>query len=182
MATRNEPQATSVLASHTREAQVRIDELRAMRQRIPHFKIPAGKGSFHRLVSAASLPPEFIELTAVAVTNSRPLVREGGADPLLTRDLMKFAEAYDPLADELEALAHFVRHSTTAARNRAGRDALVTYALAKRLARLPETTGLAPYVDDMRRALGNRIRKPKAKRATSDTTEPVTVTDTPSKE
>ena len=57
MVTRNEPQAAPAEATHTSVAQTRIDELRTMRQLIPHFKIPAEKGSFHRLVSAASLPP-----------------------------------------------------------------------------------------------------------------------------
>jgi len=46
---------------------------------------------------------------------------------------------------------------------KAGTEALTTYSLAQRLAKRPETAGLAPHVEDMRIALGNFGRKPKAK-------------------
>ena len=99
---------------------------------------------------------------------------------------MSFADAYEPVADELEAFAHFIRHSVISARNTAGSDALTTYALAQRLAKRPESADLAPHVDDMRRALGNRGRKAKAKPAPAPTpTQPSPVTTsspkTPSK-
>lgn len=147
--------------SYTDSAQARVAELRAMRQQIPNLAIPASKGERRRLIRAASVPQDFIELAAVAVKNSPALVRGGGADPALTRDLTSFAEAYGPVADELEALAHFVRHSVTVARNKAGSDALTTYALARRLSLRPETADLAPHVSDMQRALGSRTRKAK---------------------
>jgi hypothetical protein len=134
-----------------------------MRQRIPNFVIPESKGALRRLVVAASVPQEFIELAAVAVKNSAMLVRASGTDPAQIRDFMSFAEAYAPVADELEALAHFIRHSVKLARNKAGSDALTTYALAQRLARRPETADLAPHVNDMRNALGPRFRRAKAK-------------------
>jgi hypothetical protein len=142
--------------NHTAAAQARVEEIRAMRQAIPNFVFPVTKSDRRRLTSAATLPPQFVELTAVAMKNSPSLVRGGGVDPAQTRDLMTFAEAYEPLADELEALAKFVRHTVTAARNKAGSDALLTYAVAQRLAKRPETADLAPHVDDMRTALGRR--------------------------
>jgi hypothetical protein len=71
---------------------------------------------------------------------------------------MDYADAYDPVADELEAMAHFIRHSVRVARNEAGSSALTTYALAKRLAKRPETAALAPHVEDIRIALGTRAR------------------------
>lgn len=148
--------------SYTDSAQARVDEIRAMRQLIPNFVIPASTSANRRLASAASLPQPFIELAAMAVKNSAALVRGTGVDPAQLRDLMNFAEAYAPLADELEALAQFIRHSVTTARNKAGSDALTTYALARRLAKRPETSELAPHVDDMRNALGPRFRKAKA--------------------
>lgn len=150
--------------SHTDRAQACVEEIRAMRQRIPNFVIPESKGAVRRIAAAASVPPEFIELAAVAVKNSAMLVRGSGTDPMQLRDFMSFAEAYAPVADELEALAHFIRHSVTLARNKAGSDALTTYALAQRLARRPETADLAPHVDHMRAALGNRFRKLKARK------------------
>jgi hypothetical protein len=76
-------------------------------------------------------------------------VRGEGITPAESRDLMRYAEAYSPRADELEALGRF---SVNAARNAAGSEALTVYALAQRLAKRREHAGLAPYVADMRRA------------------------------
>jgi len=146
--------------SHYAAAQERVQELRRMREVIPHFAIPASRRDAQRLVNAASVPPEFVELTATAMTHQNSLVRGDSMPPADMRDHMSYGEAYSPLADELEALAQFVRHSITAARSAAGSEALTTYALAQRLAKKPKTAGLAPYVADMRRALG-RTRKPK---------------------
>jgi hypothetical protein len=138
-----------------------------MRQRIPNFVIPESSKAGQRLASAASVPREFIELASVAVKNSAMLVRGSGADPAQIRDYVSFAEAYAPVADELEALAHFIRHSVTVARNIAGSDALTTYALAQRLAKRPETADLAPHVADMRRVLSGRFRKAGSRKASS---------------
>jgi hypothetical protein len=90
----------------------------------------------------------------VAVTNQKALVREERVPPAEIRDLVSYADAYSPVADELEALAQFVRHSVTVARNTAGSEALTTYSLAQRLAKMPQHAHLVPYVADMRRALG----------------------------
>ena len=144
---------------YTEVAQARLQELRLMRDQIPHFRRPASPKETQRLSIAASLPPEFVELTAVAITNEKALAPGEGLSPAETRDLMKYGEAFTPLADELEALAHYIRHSVAVARSKAGRQALTTYALAQRLAKQPDMTYLAPYVTDMRRALG-RVRKP----------------------
>jgi hypothetical protein len=149
------------MSVHSEGAQARVEEIRAMRQKFPNFVIPTSKGERQRLSKAASVPPDFVELNAVAVKNIPSLFRVGAIDPEQARDLMSFAEAYAPVADELEALAAFVRHSVTVARNKAGSDALTTYALARRLAKRPEHAELVPHVDDMRRTLGAKGRKPK---------------------
>ncbi len=158
-------QVTPVFNAYTVGAQALIVQARDMRLLVPKFILPATKADGRRLANAANLPPQFVELTAVAMTNSASLARPGAADPLQTRDLMSYAEAYAPFADELEAFAQFVRHSVAVAKNKVGRDALVTYALAKRLAKLPETVDLAPHVVDMTRALGKRGRKAKTQKA-----------------
>ena len=145
-------------SSHTDSAQALLQELRQMRNLIPHLVIPESQRERSRLNSAASVPPEFVELTVVAVANENALVRGEGATPAEVRDFLAYADAYSPFADELEALALFVRYSVTAARHYAGSDALTTYALAKRLAKQPQTAHLAPYVADMRRTLA-RMRK-----------------------
>ena len=105
--------AETTTTIHTEAAQALLQELRLMRDLIPRLIIPVSRKERTRLSPAASVPPEFVELTAVATANEKVLVREGAA-PAETRDLMNYADAYSPVADELEALAQFVRHSVTA--------------------------------------------------------------------
>src|SRR5689334_8090334 len=151
--------ATTTNNTYREGAQALIAQIRAFRKQIPKLRIPEPGKTRRNLSSAASVPPEFIELTLVTVHNNAALAR-AGADPDQSRDLMAYAEAYSPVADELESLAYFVRHSADAARNTAGSDALTSYALAQRLARRPETADLAPHVANLRRLL-KRGRKPK---------------------
>jgi len=140
-----------------------IDEIRGLKDRIPNFVIPESKSVGQRLGLAASVPLAFLNLAALAIRNFVELARGGNSGPSRIHDLASFAEAFAPLADELEAMALFVRHTVRLARNNAGSEALTAYALAKRLAKRPETAGLAPHVEDMRSALGNFGRKRKAK-------------------
>ncbi len=150
-----------VKVSHQQAAQALIENLRAMRGTIPNFVVPTSENDNRKLSSAASVPTEFIELTIVAVKNSLVLVR-GGADsnPDTVRDLVDFAEAYAPVADELVAMAMFIRHSTKAARSRAGSEALLTYAVTRRLAKKAATADLVPVRDAMQRTLGRKRTKP----------------------
>jgi len=145
---------------YAESAQLRLEELRRWRDQIPRFAIPETVDATRRLSPAAAVPPVFIELTNVAVANQTALVRVDGAPPAEVRDLVAYADAYVPLADELEMMAQFIRYSTTAARNLAGTEALTTYSLAQRLARQKRYAHLKPHVADMRRALGKQ-RKPK---------------------
>jgi hypothetical protein len=140
--------------AYTATAQERILELRQWRDQIPYFTVPTTENSTRQLSNAASVTSEFIELTNVATANHMPLVRPASLTPDQIRDRVAYADAYSPLADELEALAKFVRFSTTSARNEAGAEALTTYSLAVRLSKRPATAYLAPYAADMRRALG----------------------------
>jgi hypothetical protein len=148
------PIPATLPTSHAGAAQALLQDARHMRTRIPRLVIPESPADRIRLNNAASVPPEFIELTTVAVANEESLVRGDSATPAEVRDLLDYADAFDPFADELEALALFVRHSVATARHQAGSEALTTYALAQRLAKQPRTAHLAPYVADMRRALG----------------------------
>jgi hypothetical protein len=97
----------------------------------------------------------------MALKNNPPITQQVGTDADAIRDLMTFAGAYEPVAAEFEAMAHFLRHSITAARNEAGTAALLAYEVAKRLAKKPENAGLADYVADMSEALGFRDRAAK---------------------
>ena len=169
MSTENDGPATPPTASYDDAAQAMIQQARDMRQQVPKLVIPTSKGEGSRLANAASVPREFVELTAVSMTFSAPLARQGALGPEETRDLIRYALAFDPVADELEALAQFIRHSTLAARNKAGSEALTIYAIAKVLSKHRETADLVPYVEYMRRALG-RTRKSKPKPAPAPAT------------
>src|SRR5947199_10406859 len=92
--------------SHADSAQARIEEIRAMRAKIPNLVIPTSKGAGRRLTRSASVPKPFVELTTVAVKNNESLVRSTGQDLAQERDLISYAEAYAPVAEEMEALAH----------------------------------------------------------------------------
>src|SRR5260221_11454290 len=141
-----DPPLTPSPAPHNDAAQVLIDQLRGMREQIPNFSFPASQKLGTALNRAASVPQPFVELTAVAVKNSPALVRGGAADPARLRDLLTFATAYAPFADELEALASFVRHTGTAAKNEAGGTAPPTPPLAHRPAQRPATADPPPPV------------------------------------
>jgi hypothetical protein len=156
---KNEKDVTTVAATgpainYAEAAQERVQELHRWREQIPQFTIPTTSNAPQRLSSAAGVSPEFVELTSMALANHRVLVRAEGATPTQVRDLVAYADAFGPLADELEALAHFVRYSAKAARHAAGSEALTTYSLATRLSKLPANAHLRPHVADMRRALG----------------------------
>ena len=156
-------EVTGTPISHSEAAQQRAQELRRWRELIPHFVTPESTDESRRLSAAASVSSEFIELTNMVVANQTALERTDGATPAEVRDLVSYADAYDPLADELEACAQFLRHSTRTARNLVGTEALNRYALARRLARQRKTAHLAPHVADMRRALGrSRPTSPEA--------------------
>ena len=149
---------SKVPGSHVATAQQRLEELHRWRDQIPRFVIPPTADATQKLSGVAAIPAAFIELTNVALQDHRALVRADGATPDQIRDLMAYAAAYAPLVDQLEAVAQFLHHSVTAALNQAATEALTTYSLAQRLAKQPATAELAPYVADMRRALG-RTRK-----------------------
>jgi hypothetical protein len=98
------------------------------------------------------------------MANEKALERPS-VTPDEVRDLMSYADAYGPLADEHEAMGQFLRSSINAARNMAASEALATYHSAKRLAKIPRYAGLAVYVADMRRALGKVRGKETAEQA-----------------
>ena len=165
-------QATPPEASvRTAAAQALITKVRALRDEVPDFTFPEFQGKIQPLSPAASVPPAFVERSLVATANTPMLARPNALDPAVSRDMMKFAEAFAPVADEIEALAQFVRHSITSARNQAGSDALLTYGLAQRLAKHRDTAAeIAPHVADMRRALGRAPRKVKEEETPSTPT------------
>ena len=148
----------AVVVSHTEGAQELIDKIRALRDTVPNLIIPPSPTANQRLTSAATVSPDFVELTVTTTKNSPDLTRGGATDPDQVRDLLNYAEAYGAVAAELQAFLKFLNHSVWVAKNKAGRHALATYSLAKRLAKEPETSYLAPAAEAMRHKLGKRGR------------------------
>jgi len=173
MSNKSEIPVTPTPQSYADSAFSRIEDIRVMREKIPNLVIPETKGARSRLANAASVPKEFVELATVAVKSKPVLVRASGQDLAQDKDLSDYAEAYGPVADELEALASFVRHSVTLAKNKVGSEALTTYILAQRLSKRPETADLLPHVEDMTKALGRSGRR-KAKAQPAPAPAPVT--------
>ena len=164
-----EPLNTSMVVSaeepsHDETAAAHLEQLRAMRQTIPNFMIPADTKDTQRRSTAASVSPEFVQLSAVVVKKAEAL-GIGGPNAAWMRDRLAFADAYGPVADEFDAMAQFLRHSIVAAQSDAGSAALLVYENAKRLAKRSQTSELAPYVADLSRALGQRAKIARAKAA-----------------
>jgi hypothetical protein len=155
------------MSVHTEGAQALIEELRALRQKVPYLVVSTFKGQRRKLAAGAAVPADFVERMVSAIESHAQLVRTGALDPGQLRDLMSYVEAFGPVADEVEALANVMRLSVTAARNKVGHETLTAYALAQRLADRPEHADLVPHVAAMRRALG------KARKAKVKTAEPV---------
>jgi hypothetical protein len=96
---------------------------------------------------------------------SNRLEQAGGADATTLRDAYAYAISYEPIVQELLALAKFLAHSIRVQRNEAGLCALDVYNLAKRLSQRKDGAELKPFVDDMRTSSvrdvrGRRIQTP----------------------
>jgi hypothetical protein len=165
------PAVEAPATSYHEAAQAFLEELRRMREKIPHFAIPAVKGR-QRLSTVKSLPPEFIELAAAVRANHPALVRGAETTPAESRDLTAYAEAFVPVAQELLAMNQFVLFSIDAAKGKAGTEALMTYAVSRRLAKRPEHADLIPHVAALRRAFGNRGKRSKAAKEPAQTPAP----------
>lgn len=167
MATRKTNTAT-MTASHSAAANLVLQKIRSLRTEIPGFTQPQSAREEQRLIANASVPDEFHETVSVAVGSSPALAAASGVNPDDVRDAIRFSAAYSPVADELEAVAHAVRHTIALRRAAAAQETLAAYDLAKGLARRPESADLVPHIADMRRTLkrsGTR-RKASAKPAT----------------
>jgi phytoene dehydrogenase-like protein len=156
------PAATPEAGVHTQEAEAMLDRVEAWRKEIPTFAFPVPKGD-RRLQSAArAVPPDLLEQTAVAMKSIDALSR-GNNDAGQQRDLLQYAIAFGPVAAAIVRLGAEMQHSVDVARAKAGTEALVTFHLAERLAKVPGNEDLIPVVAEMRRTLSTvpRFRGPR---------------------
>jgi hypothetical protein len=165
----------AVLASPLESAQAALDTIAGVRAGIPEFPFHVVGVGERQIANLKTVPPQFMEQSNTAMKAESVLSR-GGVDPDHLRALVRYADAYGPVADAMATTAKEIRGSVDAAYAEAGMEALNTYSLAMRLARRPGTIRLLPLVQAMRRTLG-RVRK--GKKATDEPQPPVTspVTD-----
>lgn len=161
---------TAVPSPHAESAKALIQKILALRDEIPHFTIEGlGDG---RADTGGAVPEKFMESASVAIQKSIRLEQAGGADATTLRDAYAYAIAYEPVVQELLALAKFTAHSIRVQRNIAGFCALDMYSLAKRLSTRRDGAELKPFVEDMRNKLG-KARSRKTDSAPDPVTSPV---------
>ena len=171
----NNKQATSAAETappenmYTDSAAAMVDRIHAMQADIPKFSIPSERNSTQRLASVSSVPLQFVEKVATLVKD-KPFLTGDDTGPAKLRDLLAFAAAYAPVADEMEALAGGLRHTIRDTLNEAGASALTAYEVAKRKARRAAAADLLPHIADMKRLLKTRF--PGRKKAPRPAPEP----------
>lgn len=135
-----------------------LTAIRAIGTAIPGYQSQVTAEEMRALVRHATVPPEFIESTAVAVEATPELMRTELFDPDDARDAQRFAVYCQTIAQELELVARGVRYAGLKRLAGAGDAALRTLAVAKTLNR---RTLVVPYVETMQKALRARRKKTK---------------------
>src|SRR5258708_26530541 len=100
MQVENEVPVTTTPQSYADSALARVEEIRAIREKIPNLVIPETKRDHARLTNAASVPRMFVELATIAVKSKPTLVRAAGQHLAQDDDLTSYTDAYGAVADE----------------------------------------------------------------------------------
>jgi len=142
-----------------------IQRLRAMHDEIEDFDLPPTPLNRHTRPSGpARYPNSFFDALASALETSRPLAAalEAAAIPLTPaaiRDMLRYDESYQLVAEEAERFARGVRYTISRRREKIGRLAAAAYAMAKGMNLHLDMSQPVPEVEAMRRAFGPRRRK-----------------------
>lgn len=123
-----------------------------------------------RVASAAKFAAELIvpTITTMTVVPSAP---KDLFDVEAGRQALEYRDQFRPIAQRLTALGTALEFSIDSKLSKSGEDSLQTYHWAQRALRGPNGPALAPYVEEMRRAVKKAInRHPKP--ATPDTPSP----------
>lgn len=165
--------ATVAPSQHTESAKAFMEKIRAIGAEFPRFTLE-GLGNA-RAQNGGAVPEKFVESASVAVQKSIRLEQAGGVDATTLRDAYAYVIAFEPVVQELLALAQFVANTIRVQRNEAGLCALDVYNLAKRMSKRKDGAELIPFVEDMRVKLGKKGRPRKAESETAPA--PVAVVD-----
>jgi hypothetical protein len=169
---------TTGAVSRADGARAMMERIEAWRQEIPDFDLRIPAGNRRKLAAARLVPHDFVEQMSSAMEGDQMLTR-GGTGSEQLHDLVLYALAYGPVADEMERLGKEMRHSVDTAKIKAGTEALITFGVAERLASLPGNEHLVPMLETMRKTLRTVPRfRPnrKAKKAPTETPSPTPVT------
>ncbi|HYI11724.1 MAG TPA: hypothetical protein VEK57_21885 [Thermoanaerobaculia bacterium] len=137
-----------------------VAQFRALLSSIPGFLIPPAplerqsRPRGHRL-----LPDAFFEALAVALETSPMFAAAVSITAAEIRDMLRYSEAYLPLADELERFARGFRYAVAKRRGEVGMLAASAYKVAKAMNLLPDISLPVPEAESMKQAIVSRRRK-----------------------
>jgi hypothetical protein len=151
---------TETPPSHTEAARQLGESLRTLQSGIPGFVVPARpldrqvRPRGHRL-----LPDRFFESLAGALDSSSQFAASTTLKSAEIRDMLRYGEAYLPVADQLERFARGIRYGVALRRANVGRLAAAAYRIAQGLNLLVDVDLPVPEVESMKRAIVDRRRK-----------------------
>ena len=121
--------------------------------------------------SRLNVPNEFLATVTAAVEQVTELQAINKLDVNAARDTLQFLEAFRPVRDKVDAFAKNLKYTMDSRKAKLATDSLLTYDVAKGLARDPNSATIASLVANMKRDLGRRGRPktPLALRTTTTT-------------
>jgi hypothetical protein len=119
--------------------------------------------------SRLNVPNEFLATVTAAVEQVPELQAIQKLDVNAARDTIQFLEAFRPVRDKVDAFAKNLKYTMDSRKAKLATDSLLTYDVAKGLARDPNSATIASLVANMKRDLGRRGR-PKTPLALRKTT------------
>jgi hypothetical protein len=119
--------------------------------------------------SRLNVPNEFLATVTAAVEQVPELQAINKLDVNGARDTLQFLDAFRPVRDKVDAFAKNLKYTMDSRKAKLATDSLLTYDVAKGLARDPNSATIASLVANMKRDLGRRGR-PKTPLALRKTT------------
>jgi hypothetical protein len=125
-------------------------------------KIPALEGKHVSTIDFVrthqNVPLEFIETVTSAVELTPALSSTQKFDTAEARDALQFIQAFRPVFDLMNTLARDLKFTISSRRAKITADSLQMYAIAKGVARDPNTPEVGAHVANMRRDLARKKR------------------------
>ncbi|HJQ39368.1 MAG TPA: hypothetical protein VKB93_19680 [Thermoanaerobaculia bacterium] len=142
--------------SHTERARLVLEHIRGIKELIGGFTF-GGAPDSRTLNFVKSVPDEFLEATAVALEASEDLAKIDRISATELREVVAFALAFTPVADELAYMHRAVQYTIALRRADAGQRSLQVYQMGKTITRkmaVPGSQVLIPHMEAMKRTLG----------------------------